>query len=474
MQEQGTTARIIFKIITLGCRVNRYESDAISQQLQSYGWEDQDLIEDGESLPQVYIINTCGVTQEAARKSRQMVHKCLKNNPAAYVVAVGCQVDLAHDTLGAHMGIGNDDKNNAAQLVYRQYRDFLEQKGVTYPTVLIPVKQASCTFSDYGIVRKQHETRAFIKIQDGCQLNCSYCAIPFARGPVRSRPLDKIVEEATMLLANGFKEIVLTGIHISSYGLDWRKSGINLSLIDVLRAIDILPGLQRLRLGSLEPRLINKKFIADIADLQHLTPHFHLSLQSGSDTVLRRMRRRYTTGEYSRAIDLLKNLYKDLNLTTDIIAGFPGETYEEHQESMRYVAAKGFTHLHVFPFSRRAGTVADSLPNQLDNTLKRARTKEFIKLNNELWRARAKTEIGREHEVLLEATIAPEQCLNDMQRQFYQLPDVIQEMNGYSFNYLPVRVFFTSQQQVDLYRCNDLVKVVIFSYDGDNLFGKII
>ncbi|WEG36542.1 tRNA (N(6)-L-threonylcarbamoyladenosine(37)-C(2))-methylthiotransferase MtaB [Amygdalobacter nucleatus] len=468
------TERLIFKLVTLGCRVNRYESDAISQGLQSYGWEDHDLIEDNESLPDVYVINTCGVTKEAARKSRQMVHKCLKANPKAYVVAVGCQIDLAHDTLGAHLGISNNDKAKAAQIVYTQYKDFLAQNGTEYPKHLLPRRQAACTFSDFGIVKQQSETRAFIKIQDGCQLNCSYCAIPLARGPVRSRPLDVIVDEAKALLANGFKEIVLTGIHISSYGLDLRKQVENVSLIDVMRAIDNLPNIERLRLGSLEPRLITAKFVEQIATLKHLTPHFHLSLQSGSDSVLRRMRRRYTTREYSKAIDLLKNLYPELNLTTDIIAGFPGESLEEHQASMRYVEEKGFTHLHVFPFSQREGTLANTMPNQLDNSLKRARTKEFIKLNNMLWRKRANLEIGRQHEVLLESKIAKEDALTAEQQKFFGLENVFAEVSGYTYNYLPVRLFFTDEEQFRQCHCNDLVKVEIFSHDGDDLFAKLL
>lgn len=472
--EKSIKDRLLFKMITLGCRVNRYESDAISQELQSYGWEDVDLIEDDENLPDVFVINTCGVTKEAARKSRQMVHKCLKQNPTAYVVAVGCQIDLAHDTLDAHLGISNNDKAEAAKIVYGQYRDFLQQKGAEYPQKLVPKKQASCTFSDFGIVKKQSETRAFIKIQDGCQLNCSYCAIPLARGPVRSRPLTSIVQEAEALLQNGFKEIVLTGIHISSYGLDLRKQGEDVSLIDVMRAIDVLPNLARLRLGSLEPRLITAKFVEQIASLQHLTPHFHLSLQSGSDSVLRRMRRRYTTREYTKAIDLLSDLYSELNLTTDIIAGFPGETLEEHQSSMAYVAEKGFTHLHVFPFSQREGTLANTMPNQLENSLKRARTKEFIKLNNELWRKRAVKELGRQHEVLLENQIKKEEMLTVEQKKFFGLETVWAEMNGYTYNYLPVRVFFTTPEQLEHYKCNDLVNVTVFSHNADSLFAKLL
>lgn len=473
-KENSLDERLLFKMITLGCRVNRYESDAISQELQSYGWEDVDLVEDSSSLPDVFVINTCGVTKEAARKSRQMVHRCLNTNPQAYVVAVGCQIDLAKDTLGAHLGISNNDKAEAAKIVYAQYRDFLETKGVTYPKKLLPKKQATCTFSDFGIVKKQSETRAFIKIQDGCQLNCSYCAIPLARGPVRSRPLATIVAEAKALLANGFKEIVLTGIHISSYGLDLRKQGENVSLIDVMQAIDDLPNLERLRLGSLEPRLITSKFVAQIANLKHLTPHFHLSLQSGSDAVLRRMRRRYTTREYSKAIDLLSNLYSELNLTTDIIAGFPGESLEEHQASMAYVEEKAFTHLHVFPFSQREGTLANTMPNQLPNNLKRERTKEFIKLNNQLWRKRAKKEIGRQHQVLLEAKIKSEEMLTVEQRKFFGLETVYAEMSGYTYNYLPVRVFFTEPEQFKLYKCNDLANVTVFSHDADSLFARLL
>lgn len=473
-RKSSSEERLLFKIITLGCRVNRYESDAISQELQSYGWEDLDLAEDSESLPDVYVINTCGVTKEAARKSRQMVHKCLNNNPKAYVVAVGCQIDLAQNTLGAHLGISNNEKAEAAKIVCTQYRDFLQSKGAAYPKQLLQKKQSVCTFSDFGIVKKQSETRAFIKIQDGCQLNCSYCAIPLARGPVCSRPLASIVAEAKALLQNGFKEIVLTGIHISSYGLDLRKNGENISLIDVMQAIDQLPNLQRLRLGSLEPRLITAKFVEQIASLQHLTPHFHLSLQSGSDSVLRRMRRRYTTREYTKAIDLLSNLYPELNLTTDIIAGFPGESLEEHQSSMAYVAKKGFTHLHVFPFSRREGTLANDMPNQLTNIQKRERTKEFIQLNNLLWRKRATKEIGRQHQVLLEATLKKEEMLTEEQRKFFGLANVYREMNGYTYNYLPVRIFFTSPEQLQRYSCNDLVNVTVFSHDGDSLFAKLL
>lgn len=466
--------RILFKIITLGCRVNRYESDAISQQLQAYAWEDVELTGELDADCQVFIINTCGVTGEAARKSKQMVRKFQKLNAAAYVVAVGCQVDLAKDTLGANLGIGNNEKNDAGNLIYQAYKKFLEAQGTTYPQLLAPRSQSTCTFSEYGIVKQQNETRAFIKIQDGCELNCSYCAIPLARGPVRSRQLAQILQEAEALLANGFKEIVLTGIHISSYGMDlgrdMRKEGANYSLLDVCKAIDSLPGLARLRLGSLEPRLITAAFVKEIAELRNLTPHFHLSLQSGSDTVLRRMRRRYTTGEYSKAIALLQEAYPNLNITTDIIAGFPGETYREHQESMAYVKAKGFTHLHVFPFSPRAGTVAAEMPNQLDNSLKRQRSKEFIQLNNSLWLARAKQEVGAVHEVLLEQIVRAEDSLSAKQRAYYQLDSALVEMTGYSFNYLPLKVFLNPTEAVR----NKLLKVKVFAYTGDYLLAKSV
>lgn len=462
--------RIIFKIITLGCRVNRYESDAVSQQLQAYAWEDAELLDVKDQDCQIFIINTCGVTGEAARKSGQMVRKCRKINAAAYVVAIGCQVDLAEDTLGADLGIANNEKSEAGNIIYRSYREFLAAKGAAYPKVLAPRTQQVCTFSEYGIVRKQNETRAFIKIQDGCQLNCTYCAIPLARGPVRSRKLETIVTEAEALLANGFKELVLTGIHISSYGIDLRKEGYNYTLIDVCRVLDALPGLERLRLGSLEPRLITAAFVNEAVKLRRLTPHFHLSLQSGSDSVLRRMRRRYTGREYSKAINLLRAAYPDLNITTDIITGFPGESYQEHLDSMAYVREKAFTHLHVFPFSRRAGTLADNMPGQLDNALKRQRCKEFIQLNNLLWAERAKAEVGNYHEVLLEKHTKAEDALSLKQRQYYQLDDNLLEMTGYSFNYLPLKVFVEPQ----LAQSNNLLQVKVFAYTGDYLLAKTV
>ncbi len=382
----------------LGCKVNAYETDAMEQLLSEAGY----TIVPFEETADVYVINTCAVTNIADRKSRQMLHKAKKQNPAAIVVAAGCYVQTSakEAALDASIDIllGNNEKHRLLSLIdecREKRRSAVEEIAQT--TALLDINHCRAPYEELKVSNPTEHTRAFLKVQDGCNQFCSYCIIPYARGRIRSRALADVLEETRTLAANGFQEIVLTGIHLSSYGAE--NGGSLLTLIQSIAEID---GIARIRLGSLEPGIITEEFVAAIFSIKKVCPHFHLSLQSGSNSVLRRMNRKYTVEEYAEKCALLRRFYDHPAITTDVIVGFPGETQEEFEESCAFVQAIGFYEVHVFPYSRRDGTAAAKMPNQLPNRLKQERARGLLQLSEALKEEFLSFYDGKEVEVLFE------------------------------------------------------------------------
>ena len=376
----------------LGCKVNAYELEAMEQLLEKKGYE----IVPFEPGADYYIINTCTVTNIADRKSRQMLHRARKMNPEAVVAAVGCYAQIRGEELEKDpmidLIVGNSRKGELPQLL-QSCR--LEKK-----------KQAA--LSDLGCERKYEplsiektaeHTRAFIKVQDGCNQFCSYCIIPYARGRVRSRRPEDVLREVRNLAASGCREVVLSGIHLSSYGIDFEQQT---DLLDLIRLLHPVEGIDRIRLGSLEPGIITEGFAEELAALPKVCPHFHLSLQSGCDRTLRRMNRRYTSGEYLERCRILRKYFRDPALTTDIITGFPGETEEDFRESAEFVERVSFFETHVFPYSRREGTRAASMEGQLPEAVKKQRSHVLLELNKRKKAEYLEKALGKETEVLLE------------------------------------------------------------------------
>ena len=378
----------------LGCKVNAYETEAMQQMLRNAGYE----IVPFEEKADVYVINTCTVTNVADRKSRQMLHRARKQNPEAVVVAVGCYSQIRGEEL---------EKDPAVDLVIgtnrkKELLPLLEQFGATRrkkterPDFRGSVAE---TYEELQISQTEGYTRAFIKVQDGCDRFCSYCIIPYARGRVRSRSVEEVLREAERLTETGVREIVLTGIHLCSYGKDLPE-GEDLSAL--VRRVHDTEGLQRLRLGSLEPSWINRERAEELAKLPKLCPHFHLSLQSGCDETLQRMNRRYTTAEFAEKAALLREVFDDPALTTDIITGFPGETEEEFAETVRFVSDMHFFETHIFPYSRREGTTAARMPGQLSEKVKKERSRILSELNGRRQKEFLEKELGQPVEVLFE------------------------------------------------------------------------
>lgn len=378
--------------ITLGCKVNQFETEAMTEILENDGFEVLAPNEVGD----IYIINTCAVTKESERKSRQFINKAKRLNPNALVVAVGCSVQLNSEKINnetqADIIIGTKHKGSIGKLIKGKLND-------VYEDYQIDDFQGRENFEELKISSLHDKTRANIKIQDGCSQFCSYCIIPYVRGPIRSRNHDDIVEEVKKIAENGYKEVVLNGIHISSYGKDLQKKD---SLIELIEAINDIEGIQRIRLGSLEPNLINEDFMKRYAALDKTCDHFHLSLQSGSDSVLKRMNRRYTREEYRNNVDLIRRFMPEAGITTDIIVGFPGETDEEFKETLQFVKDIQFSRIHVFKYSIREGTKAAEMESQVDDMVKSSRSKELIDLGESISSEFMKKFVGRDLRVLIE------------------------------------------------------------------------
>ncbi|MBR5648637.1 tRNA (N(6)-L-threonylcarbamoyladenosine(37)-C(2))-methylthiotransferase MtaB [Pseudobutyrivibrio sp.] len=379
----------------LGCKVNAYETEAMEELLKKDGF----TIVGFDEMADVYVINTCSVTNIADRKSRQMIHKCKKLNPDACVVAAGCYVQNfgmeVADELGADIILGNNKKNELVGKIHEYFANLDDQSGPILDW--IDINDGNVSYENMVIEKDSEHTRAFVKVQDGCNQFCSYCIIPFARGRIRSRDVDDVISEVTGLAKNGYKEVVITGIHLSSYG-----SGTDYTLADLLEAVEKIDGIERIRLGSLEPQIVTEEFATRVSALKKLCPHFHLSLQSGCDTVLKRMNRKYTIEEYTKGVDILRKYFDDPAITTDIIVGFPGETEEEFAITEDYVKKIAFYELHVFAYSKRKGTKAATMPGQITNAIKKQRSASLIALGNETTIDYRKSHIGKSLDVLFE------------------------------------------------------------------------
>lgn len=383
----------------LGCKVNAYELDCIQEAFAKAGYE----VVPFDDIADVYVVNTCTVTNIADRKSRQMLHRARKMNPEAIVVATGCYVQTAAEQVEKDEAIDLFVGNNQKGLIVDLVEQYINTNRQSEHSLLLDIASET-DYEEMNLTTTMEHTRAYIKIQDGCNQFCSYCAIPYARGRVRSRDIEDIVKEVQCLVNNGYKEIVLTGIHISSFGVDLNKEKVN-ELIPLLKRLNTIEGLARIRLGSLEPRIISDRFVSELVNITKLCPHFHLSLQSGCDTVLKRMNRHYTTEEYMKGTTILRSFYDNPAITTDIIAGFPGETDEEFEEGLEFIKRVEFFETHIFKYSRRKGTVADKMPNQVPDALKQQRSNILIKLSEENKNKYLEKMLGEEIQILLEEEI---------------------------------------------------------------------
>ena len=389
----------------LGCKVNAYEVEAMQQLLEEAGYE----IVPFEPGADVYLINTCTVTNIADRKSRQMLHKAKKMNPDAIVIAAGCYVQTDEGKLdkdeAVDLILGNNQKGNIVQVLEEYEQQHTRQKHV------LKINQTK-EYEELAIDHTAEHVRAYIKVQDGCNQFCTYCIIPYARGRVRSRKIAHVMDEVHALASKGYKEVVLTGIHLSSYGIehmegnpvsqgDWNHR----ELLALIREVHEIEGLERIRLGSLEPRIITEEFAKSLAELPKFCPHFHLSLQSGCDSVLKRMNRHYTTEDYLRRCEILRKYFKRPAITTDVIVGFPGETEEEFDITEKYLEKVHFYEMHVFKYSRRAGTKAAAMPDQIPEQIKGVRSDRLLALEQKMSEEFRKGFIGEKVSVLFEEMI---------------------------------------------------------------------
>lgn len=370
----------------LGCKVNAYEMDAMLESLRQHGYQ----IVPFEEKADIYIVNTCTVTNIADRKSRQMLHRAKKTNPEGIVVAVGCYVQSDTQAVktdsAVDLFIGNNKKKDLVQIL-ENYRNGIMQENV------IDIDHTS-EYEEMQITSTTEHTRAYIKIQDGCNQFCTYCMIPYARGRVRCRAKESVLEEIKGLAAAGYKEFVLTGIHISSYGAK--------ELLFLMQEIDRIAGVERIRLGSLEPRIITEDFAEGLSAIAHLCPHFHLSLQSGCDSVLKRMNRHYTAKEYLAGVQLLRQYFDNPAITTDVIVGFPGETEQEFDITRKFVETIGFYEMHIFKYSKRRGTKAAVMPDQVSEDIKTHRSSVLQAIEQRDSKAFRASYIGKNEQVLLE------------------------------------------------------------------------
>ena len=416
----------------LGCKVNAYEIEAMQQLLEEAGYE----IVPFEPGADIYVINTCTVTNIADRKSRQMLHKAKKMNPEAIVVATGCYVQTGGDKLekdeAIDLVLGNNQKINIVEAL----AEYAENKP-GHGSHVIKINQTK-EYEDLSIDHTAEHVRAYIKVQDGCNQFCTYCIIPYARGRVRSRNIESVLKEVHSLAEKGYKEVVLTGIHLSSYGVDFPEEKKE-TLLSLIRAVHEIEGIQRIRLGSLEPGIVTREFAEGIAALPKVCPHFHLSLQSDCDETLERMNRRYRSGEYRERCELLREVYGNPALTTDVIVGFPQESEEEFQKSYDFVDGIHFYETHIFKYSRRQGTKAAAMDGQLTEAEKARRSEKMIEMHHRHASDYEKSMIGKELEVLIE-----EEYTNDG-RTWYL---------GHSREYIK-----TAVPKSENYGVNDIIRV---------------
>lgn len=426
---------------TLGCKVNQYETEAMGEIFEKAGYQ----IVESESLADVYVINTCTVTNLGDRKSRQFIRRAKRKNPEAIIAVVGCYSQTAPDEVqsieGVNIILGTNDRNKIVEYVEKVQR---ENEKINAVKDIMEIH----AFEEMKIDEIKGKTRAFLKIQEGCNQYCTYCIIPYARGPVRSRKIEDIMAEVKRLANNEFKEVVLTGIHVASYGKEFK----NISLLDVIKNVHEVEGIERIRLSSIEPKIMTEAFVSEISALRKVCPHFHLSLQSGCDETLRRMNRKYTTDEYKTIVNRLRKFMPEVSITTDIMVGFPGETEEEFEKTLKFVKEIGFSQIHVFKYSPRKGTPAAQYENQIPSKVKNVRSEKLIRTARESMMVYHEKFIGKIKEVLFET--------------------VSHEMEGYyeglTGNY--IRVLCPSQESLE----GKLLKVQLKEIAGETVIGKLM
>ena len=418
------------KAVTLGCKVNAYESEYILSSFKDRGYEITNDVAD------IYIVNTCSVTNTSDAKSRKVINRLIRENPNSIIVVMGCMIEANKDIKipGVSLIIGNKDKNKVVDLV----ENYLKDKQVRK----ILYDNFDDTFEDMFITNMTSHTRAFVKIQDGCENFCSYCIIPYTRGKQRSKDPDLVIKEIETLVSNGYKEIVLTGIHTGHYGSDLQTT-----FPDLLKRIVKINGLERLRISSIEITELNDEFFEVLKANPIIVSHLHIPLQAGSDTVLQAMNRKYLTNYFESKVKKIREIRPDISLTTDVIVGFPGETEEEFQETLDFVSKIKFTKVHVFPYSRRKGTKADTMPNQIPENIKKERVKRLIDLSNQLEKEYLDLFLNKEVEVLIEE----------------EYPDY---SLGHTGNYLKVKV-------LKPFKSNELIKVKIIKREDLMLIGEV-
>lgn len=387
----------------LGCKVNSYELDFMTQKCVELGYE----IVEFEQKADIYIVNTCSVTNIADRKSRQMLHKAKKNNPDSIVVAVGCFVQANPEEVMKDEAIDIIVGNNKKKEIFEIIEEYLTKKeaesldkdlsGSTITDV------HNCEYEEMKVVSSFERSRAYVKIQDGCDRYCTYCIIPYVRGNIRSRKAEDVLAEIREIAIKGYKEIVITGIHISSYGKDFEnENDPRVNLIKLLRDINEIEGIERIRIGSFEPMILSEDFVKDLSLINKLCPHFHISLQSGCDSVLRRMNRHYNANQYYEKVELLRKYFPGCAITTDVIVGFPGETEEEFEVTKDFLKKVKFFETHIFPYSRRKGTIADKMPGQLTAEEKKVRVKELLALDEKESFEFRKSKCNSENNIIVE------------------------------------------------------------------------
>ncbi|MCX7773889.1 MAG: tRNA (N(6)-L-threonylcarbamoyladenosine(37)-C(2))-methylthiotransferase MtaB [Clostridia bacterium] len=427
------TRKVAF--ITLGCKVNTSETEGMKQLFIHAGYS---VVSDDE-FADVYVINTCTVTSMGDKKSRQMLRRAHSLNPDAVVAAVGCFAQVAPEEAakieGVNLVVGTNMKNRIVELVEHTRPDEKQ--------IYVMERKALSEYEELPVDNYEGHTRAFLKIQDGCDQFCSYCIIPYARGPVRSRGIGDVVEEAKRFAFRGFKEVVLTGIHLTSYGDKTEGSG----LLDLISRVHDIEGIERIRLGSLEPMFLNPEFVQGIRHLPKLCPHFHISLQSGAEATLKRMNRKYRPKDYRAIVRMLKQEIPDVAVTTDVMVGFPGETHEEFEESYGFCEEMGFQWIHVFKYSPRQGTPAARYPSQVPPAVKEERSKRLIALAEKMREAYFRAYLDTEISVLLE------QEVNGM-------------MEGLTPNYIPVRALINSD------KAGEIIKVRLKGIEKDHMLGS--
>lgn len=423
----------------LGCKVNQYESEAIAELFAQKGYEIVDI----DEWADIYIINTCTVTNFGDKKSRQLIRKVKRQNPEAVVAAIGCYAQTAPDEIknieGVNLIIGTKGRKDIVDLV----ESYVPEMGVVSTVGQIAKERE---FEHLTISKLADRTRAYLKIQDGCSQFCSYCIIPYARGPIRSRDPEDIMDEVKVLAENGFKEIILTGIHVASYGKDLK----GVTLLDVIKRVQAQEGIERIRFSSVEPNIVTEEFASELSKLDKVCDHFHLSLQSGCDRTLKRMNRKYDAAGYERAVEILRKYFPNVAITTDIIAGFPDETDEDFEKSLEFAKKIGFAKIHAFPYSPKRGTPAAVMPNQILNAVKNERTSRLIEASDRMADEFIKSFEGRVMPVLYE---------REIEHNIYE---------GYTTNY--IRVLSESSENIK----NKIIDTEIVSSEDEKAIGRIL